>query len=156
VGDGVPPPLTIPCTSESKDFFQGAFVHIPGHCQAGWTSELLRRDGGPEYGIWRALTDTGIVHGVSAETGHVVCGYGEEADWVMEKYEPLTMFTSAWFELPNEIRDLFDPERHHWVKIMNPRTFEVAMRWVKAKHDDGLLVRIRNVRTGDIVMGAIA
>lgn len=42
-----------------------------------------------------------------------------------------------------------------WGLIMNPRDLETAMQWCKRKTEEGMTVRIRNLVTDDVIMGAI-
>lgn len=140
------------CESTSREFFSGAVVHLLGRCSPFGCTEIL--DATIDGRMWRAVTDNGVVHGVNENTGHVVCG-GDTADWVMEKFQPLNHLTSAWGDTPSEILRLLGKHRTEWVRIMNPRLIDHAMMWAKKKKDEGLTVRLRNIRTGDIIMGDI-
>ena len=42
-----------------------------------------------------------------------------------------------------------------WTLIMTARDLETGMRWATKKNEEGMIVRLRNTQTGDIIMGAI-
>lgn len=46
-------------------------------------------------------------------------------------------------------------EALQWVKIMNLRSLEKALVFGKRRKDEGLTIRLRNLVTGDIIMGDI-
>ena len=96
-----------------------------------------------------------------------MCG-GGEAVWVIEllrrnraleaAFEHLQKAADAipYYDDTMRLPHLEDIKgRIDWCIIMNPRPLETALKWGKKKKEEGMTIRLRNIRTNDIIMGDI-
>lgn len=160
-------PKQLQCMSDRRDLFLGAVVHAPNDCNddtIGVLIQDLRQV--PWSRCWRAYrARDGMWYGVN--TGyHVVCGVTYEAYWLLEKYEENNALKKIMKDIEKAKADIAHyggeaiadstlDDMIKWTPIMRPNTLEGALQWARKKRNDGLTVRLRNMKTGDVIMGDV-